>query len=1171
MANPILAIGVGGTGMKILVKAKERLIEAYGSVPRQVSFLGIDTQPYNSVHDPFCGVGLNTTSIDIRPPEYIKIVTDDQQDVRDCFRRKDAEEAAYQWVNQEKISRTIFAPAQHLIKEGAGQIRPIGRMAIFLNYQAVQTEVDKSLEYLSRQVNELQKIREEAQRSEEYKNITNAVEQEAVQNELGKCLIFICGSNAGGTGSGVLMDIAHIIQASSQARKMAVQIMGIIVCPDVFAGTEKLDTSNGMAFLRELDRLTRQVKGQVGKDFPRYLYFPGQSKPAPIRVAPFDNIFLFGSKNRSNRMLVPQLNQVLDRVVTPAAADFIVAHTDEIFAGRISIVRANWPARYYAENNGQKGLWPYAAVGTKTLIFPELDVRRSAGLRFLDQIFNDYLLPPSKVDVAIPPCSKELTGDTVSLDPKGFVARRLIRKDITPKVTNVQFIENLVKQVVAPSNNAFSKGSGFFSNKSSSLKGAIRFVGLGKSNSRGDLDAFVDKLESDINNSIEDLREFRNFGASEDIVKQIRYTEDAWATKYLGEGVLGSEEGGLWDQWLFKFVENYPQEFQDVLFNVCLAIMNDQEPSDKRILMKYRLAYTRALLQAVREAAHLFRKNVLEVFPDASNRRVKAIEDINVYEQRVKEGRDHKRYVDAWVRLAEAQRDLLGQRLLLRLCDELGGQGMITKDGQGRKSAVDYMDEMLREWEKTMLEVHQSHIIRQIAKHNENRAFKNSIPVREYVTDKKLEDELYQKHYERAVQILLGSLGGRQFEWQENDAPHQRFFLRMMWVDKKKTLEGPSEIAEYMIDWACSSEDGRPFAELASPNEIHMAELLKEHYKTPPSLMRSLANQGSDDGVALQSFANPDPAKRAQRFIILDTHEETNTAPEMRREVEEFYRDPKSGVIPMVNQALSAYPDLSRNIMSEARNPRAATSVEVYLGYGLDDLAVYRESMETYWEDAKDRALHILKAEDEASEIELTIERRLGRKLAHRHILHPEVVDLLEQKKRVDDFLWLWHFNYIRPVDDKGGSEYYLVVDDAGKDRVKLTKTRGLGEHHQLYGYDLIGRTDEEKDLLRGRYRFYYALRNFVLYGTDLDEHSNKGVKGMEAIDYEYCRDLYENEAEFKNGASLQNATQKRYEQFSKWLDNKDPLIHDLGILLAMRWKVLSPGSDSEEFNKKLD
>ena len=121
-----------------------------------------------------------------------------------------------------------------------------------------------------------------------------------------------------------------------------------------------------------------------------------------------------------------------------------------------------------------------------------------------------------------------------------------------------------------------------------------------------------------------------------------------------------------------------------------------------------------------------------------------------------------------------------------------------------------------------------------------------------------------------------------------------------------------------------------------------MAELLKDHYQSAPSLTRSLANQSADDSIALQSFANPDPTSRAQRFIILDTHQQDNTSPDKRREVEEFYRDPKLGVIPMINQALAAYPDLARNIMSEAKNPRAATSVEVYLGYDLNTVRVRR-------------------------------------------------------------------------------------------------------------------------------------------------------------------------------------------------------------------------------------
>jgi hypothetical protein len=697
------------------------------------------------------------------------------------------------------------------------------------------------------------------------------------------------------------------------------------------------------------------------------------------------------------------------------------------------------------------------------------------------------------------------------------------------------------------------------------LKGSIKFVGLGNSNAKKDINTFIDTIESNINNTIADLRELRNVGASEDILSLIRYSDDAWVKKYLGEGVLGSENGGIWDEWLFEFVENYPQEFQDVLFNVCQAILNDQDPSsEKRILIRYRLAYARVVLQTIREAVRLFRKNVLEAFPEASNSKVRAISDINRYEQNVKEGRDHRKYVDAWVTLANAQRDLLGQRLLLRLCDELGGQGMeITKDGQGRKSAVDVLDDMLKDWEKSLVEVHQSHIIRQIAKHNENRDFKNSIPVREYVTSKDLEDELYQKHYPDALNLLLGSRGGRQFEWQEKDADN-RFYMRLMWLHEDVDLKGPNAIAEHMIEWACSSEKGKPFADLASPSEIHMAELLKDHYKSAPSLTRSLANQGADDSIVLQSFTNPDPQSRAQRFIIVDTHQQDNTSPDKRKKVEEFYRDPKNGVIPMVNQALAAYPDLARNIMSEAKNPRAATSVEVYLGYGLEDLAIYRDSMETYWEDAKGRALHILKAEDVASEFELAIEKELGRKTSRRHILHPEVVDLFEHKERIDDFLWLWHFGYIKEPNIPGGSEFYLVMDDEGKDKVKLTNT--IGKHEdEIYGHGLTtDRPNEDKERQRARYRFYYALRNFSLYGKDLDEHANQRI---DAIDYDDCRELYKKESVYNKIDELRDVTKKRHQQFLKWIESKDPLIHDLGIVLAMRWKVLMPGSSTTEFD----
>ena len=203
--NPLLVIGIGGTGKDVVLKIKQSFSEQFNNPAqktftfRKTAFLVMDSD--NSE--------INSNSENITEDELCDLQV---FGVDRIFRQQSFTKEEFAWVN-----RNISPVA---IMVGAGGIRQVGRLMLFRNIHNVlgklqillnrilETDVDNPPEYFSLNV-------------------------------------IICGSLCGGTGSGIALDLAYIIrQLISDHYPLYIdrlKIYGIFIMPECIIQCKNLE------------------------------------------------------------------------------------------------------------------------------------------------------------------------------------------------------------------------------------------------------------------------------------------------------------------------------------------------------------------------------------------------------------------------------------------------------------------------------------------------------------------------------------------------------------------------------------------------------------------------------------------------------------------------------------------------------------------------------------------------------------------------------------------------------------------------------------------------------------------------------------------------------------------------------------------------------------------
>jgi hypothetical protein len=223
IVQPALIIGLGGSGIEIVRRFKKRFRNSHPQTP-YVQFIGIDTAPQAPAtrQSPLLDDDEFTWASDFQMQYYVGAGNVEQHpEIRAWWRGYDNLPLKY-------------------VNAGAGQRRPIGRLAMFIKFDPIAAHISRAAS-----------------------TIFGADVFWALPDHYRRVLnVYLVSSTCGGTGTGMFLDLAYVARHVIKRTQPAIDVRSraILLMPSVFLGTGQvpahLATSlqrNAYGALAELD------------------------------------------------------------------------------------------------------------------------------------------------------------------------------------------------------------------------------------------------------------------------------------------------------------------------------------------------------------------------------------------------------------------------------------------------------------------------------------------------------------------------------------------------------------------------------------------------------------------------------------------------------------------------------------------------------------------------------------------------------------------------------------------------------------------------------------------------------------------------------------------------------------------------------------------------------
>lgn len=370
MSRPALVVGLGGTGQWVLTWLKRDLMLANnGKLPDNVKLLSIDTSTQLEAGAKRVNAtgteeeGIEVGGVTLEAGEFIYIGGDSKPEA-ERVKRGELKPIG-KWYNAQKWLDTQ-SPASFILDDGAGRLRQFGRMAVFKDMLGKETG------------------------SRIWRAFRSALEEvRSATTEERRLEIVVVGSFAGGTGSGMFLDVAQILRLMAQQRNIHHVLRGYFALPSVFTNSPDEDMrARTFAAWRELNRFM-----VVDSDFqmPAVEYVENDSQ---FRIEPtqriFDACYLVDGKRggkplaeESKYGVFPMMSEVISAILDEEAG---TAYTQWIFTNLAP------------EYTKHPDIPMYSAVGAYTVQVPAHFVQEISSYEFGQDMLLNLLKPRKQPD-----------------------------------------------------------------------------------------------------------------------------------------------------------------------------------------------------------------------------------------------------------------------------------------------------------------------------------------------------------------------------------------------------------------------------------------------------------------------------------------------------------------------------------------------------------------------------------------------------------------------------------------------------------------------------------------------------------------------------------------------------------------------------------------------------
>jgi hypothetical protein len=357
--RPTLLVGLGGTGQKVLVQLKARFIRNYGQVPPAVEFLCFDTDQaaeQTQIEGQIVRLTGETELVNIGGVQTANIVTNLEK-----------YPAIASWITEDKERIPKGA-----ITMGAKQVRPLGRLSLYWYVEKIYNKIFTSVQRLT--------------------DIKQGFERRGIN-------VFVVSSVCGGTGSGILLDVAYL--ARNAIEKAGINpdfcyLNGFLALPSVFPTVDKTGIeSNAYACLRELDYFM-EAEWEVDYGNPRVPQFSVSER------RPFNIVYLVDARNEQGQGLsgldeiAPMLAEAIYLQVSSQVGDANNSAFDnvDVLASRV-----------LNHDENRDAPTAYSSLGTASLVFPVTKIIEFCANRLGRDLISQHILKKnvvaSRVDAAV--------------------------------------------------------------------------------------------------------------------------------------------------------------------------------------------------------------------------------------------------------------------------------------------------------------------------------------------------------------------------------------------------------------------------------------------------------------------------------------------------------------------------------------------------------------------------------------------------------------------------------------------------------------------------------------------------------------------------------------------------------------------------------------------------